>query len=73
MDNSYRLLDLTVYGRQEKWEDSPSGWPQQCSITRTSDGSPNWTPVPEWPAGRPIAQWPRLNTGRSDDLGATAR
>jgi hypothetical protein len=22
MDNSYRLLDLTVYGRQEKWEDS---------------------------------------------------
>jgi hypothetical protein len=23
MDNSYRLLDLTVYGRQEKWEDSP--------------------------------------------------
>src|SRR5215208_139330 len=28
MDNIYRLLDLTVYGRQEKWEDSPSGWPQ---------------------------------------------
>ena len=21
MDNSYRLLDLTVYGRQERWED----------------------------------------------------
>jgi hypothetical protein len=29
MDNSYRLLDLTVCGRQESWEDSPSGWPQQ--------------------------------------------
>ena len=28
MDNSYRLLDLTVYGRQEPWEDSPTGWPQ---------------------------------------------
>ena len=28
MDNSYRLLDLTVYGRQEPWEDSPAGWPQ---------------------------------------------
>ena len=28
MDNSYRLLDLTVYGRQETWEDSPPGWPQ---------------------------------------------
>jgi predicted dithiol-disulfide oxidoreductase (DUF899 family) len=26
MDNSYRLLDLTVYGRQEEWEDSPTGW-----------------------------------------------
>jgi len=24
MDNSYRLLDLIVYGRQEKWEDSES-------------------------------------------------
>jgi predicted dithiol-disulfide oxidoreductase (DUF899 family) len=24
--NSYDLLDLTVYGRQEKWEDSPPGW-----------------------------------------------
>lgn len=23
------LLDLAVYGRQEDWEDSPEGWPQQ--------------------------------------------
>jgi predicted dithiol-disulfide oxidoreductase (DUF899 family) len=23
------MLDLTVYGRQEDWEDSPPGWPQQ--------------------------------------------
>jgi predicted dithiol-disulfide oxidoreductase (DUF899 family) len=22
------LLDMTPYGRQEKWEDSPEGWPQ---------------------------------------------
>lgn len=28
MDYSYALMDLTVYGRQEPWEDSPSGWPQ---------------------------------------------
>jgi len=28
MDNRYRLLDLTVHGRQETWEDSPKGWPQ---------------------------------------------
>jgi predicted dithiol-disulfide oxidoreductase (DUF899 family) len=44
MDNSYHLLDLTVYGRQESWEDSPTGWPQQCTYTRTSSGSPTWQP-----------------------------
>ena len=22
------VLDLVVYGRQEDWEDSPTGWPQ---------------------------------------------
>jgi len=68
MDNSYALMDLTVYGRQEPWEDSPLGWPQQCTITRTDSGAPDWPPVPEWPAGRPIAQWPRLEAGHSDDL-----
>lgn len=25
----YRLLDITPYGRQEDFEDSPAGWPQQ--------------------------------------------
>ena len=28
MGNSYGMLDMTVYGRQEPWEDSPEGWPQ---------------------------------------------
>jgi predicted dithiol-disulfide oxidoreductase (DUF899 family) len=69
MDNSYALMDLTVYGRQEKWEDSPPGWPQHRSYVRTEGGSPGWPPVPVWPGGRPIAQWPRLAAGRSDDLG----
>ncbi|MBO0812823.1 MAG: DUF899 domain-containing protein [Microlunatus sp.] len=42
-----RLLDLTVYGRQEAWEDSPEGWPQFPT------GS--W-----WEAdGRPVPQWSR--------------
>src|ERR1035441_3069135 len=45
MDNNYHLLDLTVYGRQEKWEDSPAGWPQQCSYTRTTGGPPAWPPL----------------------------
>lgn len=67
MDNSYHLLDLTVYGRQEKWEDSPHGWPQGCSYTRSGSGAPTWKS--EWPGGRPIAQWPRLASGHSDNLG----
>jgi predicted dithiol-disulfide oxidoreductase (DUF899 family) len=70
MDYSYALMDLTVYGRQEQWEDSPAGWPQQCSNTRSADGPPDWPPVPTWPGGRPIAQWPRLRDGGSDDLTA---
>jgi predicted dithiol-disulfide oxidoreductase (DUF899 family) len=56
MDYSYALMDLTVYGRQEPWEDSPPGWPQHCSNVRTDGGPPDWPPVSEWPAGRPIAQ-----------------
>jgi hypothetical protein len=70
LDYSYALMDLTVYGRQESWEDSPPGWPQQCTITRTAAGPPDWPPVPQWPGGRPLAQWPRLAAGRSDDLTA---
>lgn len=29
MSGSYGILDMTVYGRQELWEDSPEGWPQR--------------------------------------------
>jgi predicted dithiol-disulfide oxidoreductase (DUF899 family) len=29
LTNSYELLDTTPYGRQEDFEDSPSGWPQK--------------------------------------------
>ena len=58
MDNSYRLLDLTVYGRQETWEDSPAGWLQR------GHGKKNYRTD-----GRPIAQWSRLQAGYSDDLG----
>lgn len=62
MDNSYHLLDLTVYGRQETWEDSPAGWPQP----REGKG---WI----CDDGRPIAQWPRVNAGYSDDIGSGGR
>ena len=39
MDYSYALMDLTVYGRQEPWEDSPSGWPQDWQSTAPTHGS----------------------------------
>lgn len=44
---SLKLLDMTVYGRQEAWEDSPEGWPQgpTFAIWRKD--------------GRPTAQWTR--------------
>jgi hypothetical protein len=58
MDNSYRLLDLTVYGRQEMWEvsptDLPHGWGKGKQRMRTD--------------GRPIPQWPRLEAEHSDTL-----
>jgi predicted dithiol-disulfide oxidoreductase (DUF899 family) len=56
MDNSYHLLDLTVYGRQEKYEDSPSGWPQAFDSGELTI------------EGRPLSQWSRIEAGRSDDL-----
>jgi predicted dithiol-disulfide oxidoreductase (DUF899 family) len=62
MDNSYRLLDLTVYGRQETWEDSPTGWPQRFS------GKQNFRTD-----GRPTPQWSRLQAGFSDDFGPQRR
>jgi len=31
----FNLMDLTPYGRQEEWEDSPPGWPQYPSGIRT--------------------------------------
>lgn len=69
MDHSYALMDLTVHGRQEVWEDSPAGWPRARTNMRTDAGAPDWPPVPDWPGGRPVAQWPRLDAGHSDDLG----
>ena len=71
MDYNYALMDLTVYGRQESWEDSPAGWPRRGHAMRTNGGAPDWPPLAVWPGGRPTAQWSRLAAGRSDDLGTT--
>jgi hypothetical protein len=53
MDYSDALMDLTVYGRQEPWEDSPPGWPQQCTITRTDAGPPACPPCQRGRADAP--------------------
>ena len=46
---SLQLLDLSAYGRQETWEESPAGWPQ--------DDAGSW-----WRRdGRPVAQWTRTD------------
>jgi hypothetical protein len=54
---------LTVYGRQEPWEDSPAGWPRK------------WEPGsnPFRVGERPTAQWSRLQSGVSDDLAGDQR
>jgi predicted dithiol-disulfide oxidoreductase (DUF899 family) len=59
MAPAYGLVDMTVYGRQEAWEDSPEQWSRRWE----GDGNPFRTD------GRPTAQWSRLRAGRSDDLG----
>ena len=53
----------TLYGRQEKWEESPTGWPQGWGEGKQRMRAD----------GRPIAQWRRLKAGHSDDLDAGSR
>ena len=64
MGNSYGMLDMTVHGRQETWEDSPEGWPQRFDTNRPGGQQFRHD-------GRPISQWSRLAAGRSDDLAAS--
>jgi predicted dithiol-disulfide oxidoreductase (DUF899 family) len=58
MAPTYGLLDMTARGRQESWEEPSGAWRVDRDVFRIS--------------GRPAAQWPRLEAGHSDDLGAGA-
>ncbi|MBL0884866.1 DUF899 family protein [Myceligenerans indicum] len=58
LSGSFALLDLTVYGRGEAWQDTPDGWPEGhhpcwywCS---DAEGASGWGP-----ASRPAPQWTR--------------
>jgi predicted dithiol-disulfide oxidoreductase (DUF899 family) len=34
LSHSFGLIDVLPYGRQEEWQDSPSGWPQSPTYSR---------------------------------------
>ena len=53
---SLALLDQTVFGRKEAWEDSPAGWPKE--------------PMGWWRQdGRPVAQWTRPGAAPTSGAG----
>ena len=58
---SLQLLDMTAYGRQEVWEDSPAGWPQRPT-------GAFWRRD-----GRPTAQWTRPGATPVHGAGAPGR
>ncbi|GHF33637.1 putative dithiol-disulfide oxidoreductase (DUF899 family) [Amycolatopsis bartoniae] len=67
-NGSFALLDMTVYGRREAWQDTPEGWPEghhPCWYWRTdADGNATWGPT-----GRPVPQWTRPGVTPADTLG----
>jgi predicted dithiol-disulfide oxidoreductase (DUF899 family) len=71
MSGSYGMLDMTVYGRQEQWEDSPEGWPQPFATDGAQFREVRDEARQGRLPGRPTPQWSRLAAGRSDDLGST--
>ena len=72
---AFALLDMTVHGRGEAWQDNPAGWPEgrhSCWYWRLDEnGAPTWgdtsRPTPQW--SRPGAT-PVQTLGRGDDAHA---
>jgi predicted dithiol-disulfide oxidoreductase (DUF899 family) len=65
MDNRYRLLDLSVYGWQETWEDSPTGWPQRFEGKQAIPT--NGRPIDE--AAKALKLWVRRKPGNRKGRG----
>jgi predicted dithiol-disulfide oxidoreductase (DUF899 family) len=67
-NGSFRLLDMTPYGRREAWEDHPAGRPaghDACWYWRSdADGTPTWGPT-----SRPVPQWTRPGATPVQTLG----
>lgn len=72
MSGSYGMLDMTVYGRQELWEDSPEGWPKPFGGDSNGFRIEKELTTTTRPgiSGRPISQWARLAAGHQDALGS---
>ncbi|WP_127502550.1 DUF899 family protein [Actinoplanes solisilvae] len=68
LNSTFALLDMTVYGRGENWEDKPEGWPESqgaCWYWRTDvNGEPTWGGT-----GRPVPQWTRPGVTPEKTLG----
>ncbi|GLY47260.1 DUF899 family protein [Lentzea sp. NBRC 102530] len=68
VSGSFALLDMTVRGRGETWEDTPDGWPEQQHAgwfwrTNAAGGS-SWGED-----SRPVPQWTRPGAGPVTTLG----
>lgn len=67
-NGSVGVLDMTPYGRGERWEDKPAGWPEgndACWFWRTdADGNATWGPT-----SRPVPQWTRPGATPVETLG----
>jgi len=65
-----QLLDLTRYGRQETWGDSPAGWPEdQAGSWWRRDGRPMLSgrvPAPRSNRSQLLAPTHILDSGRSN-------
>ena len=86
MGSSYAMLDMTVHGRQEPWEDSPEGWPQPFLGTyseqmrtdehgrsvRPPGGRPNRNGS-AWPTATPTISASSTSTAAADRFGRPGR
>jgi predicted dithiol-disulfide oxidoreductase (DUF899 family) len=68
LNPSFALLDMTAYGRGERWEDKPEGWPEGDDPgwfwRADADGNPAWGPT-----SRPVPQWTRPGATPVETLG----
>jgi hypothetical protein len=62
LGSTYSLLDRTIYGRQEDWEDSPPGWPRAPVMSHLRTAG---RPPPSGPALRPDTQTTSTPAGPS--------